>query len=344
MAVSASALVADTSVFVDATAPYSLELQIDQNGETLCDISMEITEPDGRPIDTGCSLAASGNEPITVSGRVSGQDVSGKFDNTFQAFDMAPVTGALRDTSMDVGDRIDTYHRQLLALDPDLGDRFSIQTLALPDDLSLEAVIADAAVSAGTTIPEAMAAFVTRRIWLGDDNYIGPMNQRSKGTAPFDWPSLSEHLIYETLSPEDLPAPGTELRAWYDRVRVVFFYLTGNHAMIVWDPVAPDGAASFYSISMDNYQRPEPFLYADDTPVLAEDALLSPLVPKDWQNWLDAYFYELDIDPENPDQMIYDSSAPHGRFVLRFARSSGGFLRSKILPAVQFQDQTWWAR
>lgn len=344
MTASASALVAETSVFVEATAPYSLEVRIDRNGETLCDVSMDVTEFDDMPIDTGCSLSTSGNAPMTVSGRVSGADMRGRFNQTFQAFDMAPVTQALRDTSMDIGARIDAYHQAVLAIDPDIGDRFLMRSVDLPHDLSLEGVIADAAVSAGASMPEAMAAFVTRKISLGDSNYIGPMNQRAMGTAPFDWPSLSEHLVYETLSQEDLPPPGTELRAWYDRVRVVFFYLAGNHAMIVWDPVAEAGAASFYSVSMDNYQEPKPFLYADGTPVVAVDALLAPLVPKDWQDWFDLYFEDMGIDPESSDQLIYDSSAPQGRFVLQFEQTRGTFMRTKVLPAMQFQNQAWWVR
>ncbi len=341
----ASVAEAETPIFVEAIPPYSLELQISQNGQTLCETKIEVTESSSDPVDSNCSLSISNNGTLDISGRITGDAISGRFSNTLKTFDMAPFTRVLRDRTVDFGDRIDAYHAGILARVPDINDKFRLRRIELPGDLSVDQILNDAANSAGASIPQEMGAFVDRRVILDNDDYIGPMNQRSKGTQPFDWPSLSEHLIYETLEPDHLPDPGTELRAWYDRVRVVFFYLSGDHSMIVWDPRAPEGSASFYSVSMDNYSRPEGFLYPDGTPVSAEDALLSPLVPTDWQNWFDEYLDAAEIDPENPEHLIFDSSAYHGRFVIQFMGNSSRFnVFRTVKPAMHFQSQTWWRR
>ena len=345
----ASSASAEVRLVVNQDAPYELEIVVTQNDTILCDTSIEVIDDENWLNDgPGCNLNLSEGVPVTFSGQISSERTSGSFEATFIPVDLASWTGVLRDNSIDFGERLDIYEETLLALDSDLAE-FGLKIRR--QDIPIDQTIMNAEKSAGAALPAELTAFVTRDISLGDHNFTGPAYQTRWPNRPADWPSLAEQERRDGVPENYLPAEGSDLRAWYDRVRVVFLNIGDGHAPIVWDPQAKPNDPSFFWLHEDD-REVVPFLYPDGQPVSAQDALLAPFdwtddsfIMRDEDNgWILAAIKRAGYDPNDPRVFLFDSSNAQGSFVLSFEQESTLPFFRKVTPYLAFINQSWWPR
>ncbi len=320
---------------------------VTQNDTVLCDTRFEVTEPQSWPNGKGCSVNLSGNAPITISGKLSGDAVSGVFEATFVPVDVGPWTVVLRDQSMEFGARLDAYEEALLALDPDLADGgLKIRHRDIPTEQTLSRAVD----SAGSALPPELAAFAARDVGVGDYVFTGPAYQK-RWNRPEIWPSMTQQERIDGVPENALPPEGSDLRTWYDRVRVAFLYFGDGHAPMVWDPQAPAGDPSFFVLDEED-RHISPLLYPDGQPVSAQDALLAPL---DWSDdsfimreadagWISQVIEDSGHDPEDPNVFVFDSTNDRGRLFLSFDQESCVPFFRKVKPHIWYVNQTWWPR
>jgi len=279
---------------IDEANSFRLSGTIQRNGEIICDIALdyEHTLPNYPPQkhETGCNLDLSDLSDVRISGEYEGSHSSGRFDETFRLFDISPWTAILRDESLDFGTRIERYFESIKQVDGLYTDGVTINRIDMPDD-AVRALKAEI----GADIPAELEALITHDISFYDDNYIGPAYQRrrSKG-APVAWPTLIELERENGYRENELPQVGSDLRAWYERVRVVYEHIGDGHAPFVWDPAAAQGEAQFFWLEEDTREI-FPFEHLDGRPVNALNTLLTPLFGVGLQ---EAILIENGLDPD----------------------------------------------
>lgn len=338
---------ADIPLYTSEYTPFTLEMTVSQDDKVICETRLEGNETQRGPHDTGCAIAPLAPSKVTILGQLTGR-ASGRFSMTYTLVDIAPVTGILRDESLDFGTRLDTYYERLLELDPSVSDfHFNIKK----HGVDVPKVMANAAQSAGVSIPPEFEAFATRNVQRGDHSYIGPAQQLFWKPDIPDWPNLTKQEIQDGVPREYLPQEGTETREWYDRVRVIFVNVGDGHAPIVWDPMAKPDQPAFFWLDEDT-RGGDPFLYLDGTPVSALDALLTPL---DWtdswdemrfdaESWIYRAVKQQGYDPSDESIILIDTSNTRGRLNVTFNQASKIPLFRKVTPYLSFQAQTWFPR
>lgn len=72
-------------VLIQEFGPYQLEITIAQDGQTLCDTRIDVTDQDGRAVEVGCHIPADNLAPTEVSG-----DFSGRYRRVLQPVGLKP--------------------------------------------------------------------------------------------------------------------------------------------------------------------------------------------------------------------------------------------------------------
>ncbi len=343
----ATPTLADVPLVIAEDGAYSFEAKVTQGDETLCEIVLEVSDTSKIFEQTGCRINPADRSGISISGSFKGEYASGSFDASYTFFDVSPWTGVLRDPSLDFGTRLDRYRESLLALDADVTSWFRITTRDIPEADIIKAVRQDV----GTDLPSELHAFVTRDMIVEDHSYIGPAFQMRRPGGKPSWPSLSEREIGQGVPESALPAKDTELRNWYDRVRVVFENVGDGVAPIVWDPEAGIGQPDFFWLHEEDREA-TPLLYLDGTPVSALDALLAPL---DWakiwdgqredrSGWVYRAVATQGVDADDPGLIIVDTSNPNTVLSFNFDQGSNVPFFKTVEPYLASVNQTWWER
>ncbi|WP_109354747.1 hypothetical protein [Sphingorhabdus sp. EL138] len=338
-------------LFVSAVAPFQLHIRIAQGEELLADQGLNVIDQQSSMISTGCEIEICDTMPIRVKGQIKSVNRTGNFDATFVPVDLSPWTGILRDRTLDFGARLDRYQSNIAKLSPNSTSyEFTIEHRELP----VRDMAARVAKELGVPVPPELLAFVTRRAIVNTDSYYeGPASRWQSEKESARWPSVTEAEIAEGTPPEYLPAKGTDVRAFYDRVRVVYVNVGDGIAYIIWDPTACEDQPAFFWIEEDTGETIA-FEYSDGKPVSAQDALLAPL---DWSDrweymrteWLDEDWAEQDywlvqaiekagFDPADKRILPFGMSNTQGHLIIYFEQRRRLPLLRKVVP--QFFSKT----